>query len=150
MWLKSMEHSNNSQKTPPYSELLEFLHMQARHHESVVPERKPVTAEHKPQTTTHRSYAATVGREEACVACRKEKHPLGDCATFQGATQEERWEIINKAALFKNCLKPGHIASTCRKLPMCIKCNKYHLTLLHMDTDAHGHCSKGRRYEQGP
>ena len=108
--------------------------MQARHHESVTPERKPVTSEHKPQTTTHRSYATTVGREEACVACRKGNHPLGECAKFQGATREERWEIVKRAAWCKNCLKPGHIARMCRKLPMCKRCNKYHHTLLHMET----------------
>ena len=43
--LKWMEHSNDSKKTPLYSELLEFLDMQARHHELV-------TSEHKPQTAT--------------------------------------------------------------------------------------------------
>ena len=65
--------------------------MQTRHHESLTSERKPVTSEHKPQTTAHRSYAATVAREEACVACKEGNHVLGDCAKFQGAKQEERW-----------------------------------------------------------
>ena len=88
-----MEHSNDSQKTLPYSELLEFLNMQPRHHESVTSERKSVMSEHKSQTSTHRLYAATVSREEACVACRKGNNPLGDCAKFQGAMREERWEI---------------------------------------------------------
>ena len=128
-----MEHKNDSQKKPPYSELLEFLDMQARHHEWVMSERKMVTSEHKPQTTKHRSYAATVGRKEACMVCRKGNHPLRDCANLQGTTLEERWEIVKKAALCRNCLKPGHIASKCRKLPMCKRCNKYHHTLLQME-----------------
>ena len=68
------------------------------------------------------------------MACRNENHPLGDCAKFEGAKREERWEIVKKAALCKNCLKPGHIARKCRKLPMCKMCNKYHHTLLHMET----------------
>ena len=66
--LKWMEHSNDSQKTPPYFELLDFLDMHARHHESVTSEHKQLTSELKPQITTHRTYAATVGREEGCVA----------------------------------------------------------------------------------
>ena len=33
--LKWMEYSNDSQTTPPYSEFLKFLDMQARHFESV-------------------------------------------------------------------------------------------------------------------
>ena len=56
--LKWMEYSNDSQTTPPYSELLKFLNMQAQHFESV-------TSEWKPLTTTHRPYAATIERE--CV-----------------------------------------------------------------------------------
>ena len=35
MRLKWMEYSKDSQMTPPYSELLKFLDMQARHFESV-------------------------------------------------------------------------------------------------------------------
>ena len=69
------------------------------------------------------------------MACRRGNHSLGDCgAKFQGATREEQWEIVKKAALCKNCLKPVHIASKFRKLPMCKKCSKYHHTLLHMET----------------
>ena len=110
--LKWMEHSNDSKKMPPYCELLEFLDMQARHHESVTSERKQVMSEHKPHTTTHRTYATTVGREEACFVCRKGNHPLGDCAKFQGTMREERWEIVKRVALCKNCLKPGCIAKS--------------------------------------
>ena len=51
--LKWMEYSNDSQKTPPYSDLFNFLDLQARHFKSV-------TSEWKPQATTHRSYAATL------------------------------------------------------------------------------------------
>ena len=87
--LKWMEHSNHSQKTPPYSEVLEFLNMQARHHESVtskhkpvkserkpvMSERKPVTSERKSQTTTHRPYARQlVARKRAWCAGKETTH----------------------------------------------------------------------------
>ena len=72
--LKWLECSNDSQMMPPYSELLKFLDMQARHFESVTSERKPLT-------TTHRSYAATVEKE--CVACGKGRnYPLGARSKF--------------------------------------------------------------------
>ena len=57
--------------------------MKAWHHESVMSEGRPVTSKHRPQTTTHRSYVTTLGRNVACVACRKRNHPLGDWAKFQ-------------------------------------------------------------------
>ena len=124
--LKWMESSNDSQKTPPFHKLLEFLDRQARHFESV-------TSERKSQMTAHRSYAATVDREEACVACRKGNHPLGKCGKFHSMPRKERWSLVKRCALCKNCLKPGHMASKCRAPPVCKKCNKYHHTLLHIE-----------------
>ena len=126
--LEWMKHSNDSMKTPPYTDLLKFLDVQAQHFESAMSERKS-------QTTSQRSFAATFDREEACVACKKGNHPLAACTKFQGLPQEERWDIIKKASLCKNCLKPGHVASNCFKPPLCKKCNRYHHTLLHMDGD---------------
>ena len=71
--LKWMEYSNDSKTTPPHSELLKFLDLQAQHFESAPSERKQ-------QATTHKSYAAAVG--EACVACGKGNHPLSNCGEF--------------------------------------------------------------------
>ena len=84
----------------------------------------------------HRSYAATVDREEACVACgRGGNHPLGSCGKLQGMMCEEHCEVMKKGVLCKNCLKPGHIASKCRLPSMCKRCHKYHHTLLHIKAD---------------
>ena len=91
-----MEYSNDSQTTPPYFELLEFLDMQAQYFESVSSERKPLM-------TMHRSYKATVERE--CMACGKGgNHALGTCRKFQGKSREKQWVVIKKAALCNNCL----------------------------------------------
>ena len=127
MKLKWMEYSNDTQTTPTYSKLLKFLDMQAWHFESV-------TSEWKPQTATHRSYTATVKR--MCLACGKGgNHPLGACSKFQGMSREERWYTVKKAALCKNCLKPGNIVNKCCAPPVCKKCNKHDHTLLHIEAD---------------
>ena len=89
--IKWMDYSNDSQKTPLYSELLKFLDMQARHFESV-------TSEHKPQMTTHQSYTTTVEYDDACMACRKGKHPLANYRKFQGMSREERWDMVKKGS----------------------------------------------------
>ena len=62
MRLNWMDHNNDSQKTPLYSELLKFLDMQAWYFDSV-------TSKSKPHMTKHRSYEATVKR--VCVACER-------------------------------------------------------------------------------
>ena len=53
--LNWMDYSNDSQKTPLYSELLKFLDIQAWHFGSV-------TSKWKPHVTKHRSYEATLER----------------------------------------------------------------------------------------
>ena len=123
--LKWMEYSNDSTKTPPYTDLLRFMDLQAQHFESAPFERKQ-------QTAAYKSYTAV---EEACVACGKGNHPLGNCAKFQSATRGERWDLVMRNARYRNCLKSGHIASKCRAPPMCKKCHKQHHTLLHKEAD---------------
>ena len=125
--LKWIEYSNDSQKTPPCFDILEFLDMQARQFESV-------SSGKKLQPTTYGSYMVIV--EEACVACRTGNHLSGSCSKFQGMEREEaETQLINKGALYKNCLNSGHIASRCHTPPMCKKCGKYHYTLLHIVVD---------------
>ena len=71
--LKWMGYSDDFQHTP-YSELLEFINLQAWHFDSL-------SFKQKPQTTTHRSYTATVGKHVSHVT--RGNHPLGTCSKFQ-------------------------------------------------------------------
>ena len=73
--LKWMEFSNDSQATPSHEEM-QYLDLQARHHESVLSERKPHQSTH-----VHKAYAATV--EDSCVVCSGESHPLASCSRFK-------------------------------------------------------------------
>ena len=43
--------------------------------------------------------------------------------------------LVKKAALCKNCLKLGHIASKCHTPLISEKCHKYHHALLHVEAD---------------
>ena len=89
--LKWMEYSNDSQMTPPYSELLKFLNKKAQHFETVISEQKP-------QTTTHRSYEVTLNN--VCVACRRGgNHLLGDCIKEEGSLRMTL-RLLRKAHFF--------------------------------------------------
>ena len=124
--LKWMEYSSNSETTPLYKELLKFLDIQVRHHETVAHSIQLV-----PKVTTRTAYVA--GPATPCVACKKENHQLHNCGKFQEMTCDERWEIVRKNNCCMNCLKVGHMANKCRAPQSCTKCRKSHHTLLHID-----------------
>ena len=130
--LKWAEYSSERETTPPYEELLKFLDIQARHHESVIQGvRRTHTSGTDKKYTSRTSYAATP--ESMCVACKKETHQLHNCGAFQKMPREERWEIIKKNGCCLNCLRGGHMANKCRAPPACRKCRKAHHTLLHIE-----------------
>ena len=83
--------------------------------------------------TKHKSCTTSI--EDECVVCGNGVHPLSSCGKFQRATLEERWHLVMKNARCKNFLKPGLIVTKGRDPPMCIKCHKYHHTLLHTGAD---------------
>ena len=106
--------------------MLEFLDMQARHHESVAHSFRSV-----PKSTPKAAYVTRP--ENTCMACKRESHPLNICSKFQGMSRDDRWALVKKNGCCMNCLKAGHMASKCRAQPACRKCHKAHHTLLHID-----------------
>ena len=130
--LKWTEHSTGSETTPPYTELLEFLDIQARHHESVAQttRRQPTSASER-KVIPRPSYAARP--ENTCLACKRETHPIHTCPKFQGMSCDERWAIVKANGLCLNCLRGGHMANKCRVPQTCRKCRKPRHTLLHID-----------------
>ena len=127
--LRWTEHSSKCEKTPPCKELLEFLDVQAQHHESVA---HSVQSAQRPKATPKAAY--TAGSDNRCVACKKETHPLNNCGKFLGMSRDERWELVKACGYCMNCLKAGHMAYKCRANPACRKCRKAHHTLLRVDS----------------
>ena len=124
--LRWTEHSSKYERTPPCEELLEFLDMQARYHESVAHSTRSV-----PKSAPKAAY--TTRSESVCVICKKENHMLTTCSKFQNMSRDDRWAVIKRNGYCMNCLKPGHMANKCRVPAACRKCSKTHHTLLHID-----------------
>ena len=107
--LKWTEYSSDSETTPPYEELLKFLDLQARHHESVAQSvRKSQTSGAERKFSPRTIYTARP--ESLRVACKRESHPLHSCREFQGISRDERWAIVKNNGYCMNCLKEGHMA----------------------------------------
>ena len=89
-------------------ELLKFLDIQARHHESVTH-----SVQSPPNVTQRIAYVAGPAITCTCVACKKGNHPLHRCRKFQGMTRDERGAFVKKNSCCINCLKVGHMAKKC-------------------------------------
>ena len=109
------EHSSKYEKTPLCVELLEFLEINARHHESVTHSMRCTP---KPKVTPKAAYTAE--SDNHCVACKKESHPLNNCGKFLGMSRDEiAWELLKASGYCMNCLKAGHMAYKCHANPVC-------------------------------
>ena len=130
--LKWTEYSSKCDTTPPYTDLLEFLDLQARHHESVAQTTRKQATSTVERKIPHR-FGYPARPDSTCLVCNREGHPLHSCAKFQGMSRDERWEVIKKNGLCLNCLRGGHMANKCRVPQTCKKCNRRHHTLLHIE-----------------
>ena len=77
-WQRS---SQEHKEVPPYSDLLDFINLQARDSENSLRDvvKKPPTTSYPDKRTT-KSYTASM--EGNCVACKKDNHPLYGCKSF--------------------------------------------------------------------
>lgn len=63
----------------------------------------------------------------SCHLC-KGSHYVGKCDKFKSV--RERRDHVMKSKLCFNCLRDGHVASSCRNIGRCRSCNRKHHTVL--------------------
>ncbi|XP_055708965.1 uncharacterized protein LOC129805218 [Phlebotomus papatasi] len=86
--------------------------------------RSQPTKPKKQVSAFHASAAAS-----NCRCCNESPHPLYKCAQFISKTPDERFEVVKKLNLCRNCLSP-HPTNTC-SFYKCKKCQGRHNILLH-------------------
>ncbi|XP_046145625.1 uncharacterized protein LOC123988912 [Osmia bicornis bicornis] len=64
---------------------------------------------------------------KSCFCC-KQNHSIYKCPTFQKMTTSQRWDVVKRKQLCRNCLRPH--AGEC-KGPRCKLCGRFHNALLH-------------------
>ena len=65
-----------------------------------------------------------------CKVCLG-SHEVYTCDSYLSKTARERYAIVSKLRLCRNCLRPGHKAINCRNEKRCKECNRKHHTTLH-------------------
>ena len=76
-----------------------------------------------------------VRRDEAPPPCAKcgQAHFLWRCTEFKSLSVEERLSLVRSNRLCFNCLRVGHVASSCVIDTQCLVCKGKHSTFLHVD-----------------
>ncbi|XP_055685378.1 uncharacterized protein LOC129791308 [Lutzomyia longipalpis] len=64
-----------------------------------------------------------------CRCCSEAPHPLYRCAKFLGMSAFERFDVVKRLGLCRNCLDP-HMTNSCT-FRVCRKCQGKHNVLLH-------------------
>ena len=67
-----------------------------------------------------------------CPCCGK-FHGLWRCDIFKLKSIEDKRTFLKQERLCFNCFNAGHRAAQCNSKFTCLKCNKHHNTLLHVD-----------------
>lgn len=110
-------------EVPTIKDFLEFLERHFQSMEALVGKEK---------SSESRAKVCTSITKLHCVLCRNGNHPLFTCRGFLQLSPPSRLQFIQKQKYCVNCLKPGHSAKNCT-LRSCMKCNKKHNTLLHLE-----------------
>ena len=131
--LRWVEFNSDSENLPPCTEFLKFLHLHARHLESVSHTTRKQASGSDRKLPKKQSYASST--DDLCLAYKKQGHQIHTCSVFKGWMFADRINIIRELGLCVNCPRKGHIAEKCWAPSMCKKCTKNHHTLLHRDAD---------------
>ena len=136
------KHSQDSEKVPHFTALLEFINLRARASESTSsdPYKKrssefsALKRTSSPRSVT--SFAATI--DDGCVVCKAGKHQLYACQKFKLLSHDQKIAVLRGGGICMNCFRSGHFVKQCPSLQRCRRCQKPHHTLLHLEVSSRG------------
>ena len=136
------KHSQDSEKVPHFTALLEFINLRARvsestsgdHYRKRSSESSVLKRMSTPRSVT--SFAATV--DDGCVVCKAGKHHLYACQKFKLLSHNQKIAVLKDGGICMNCFRPGHFVKQCPSPQRCRRCQKPHHTLLHLEAASHG------------
>ena len=118
-------YSHSCKEAPPYTTLLECLHLQAWSLENTIRENdwKHLPASFDRNAPSRPSYIADI--EENCVACKATKHPLHGYKVLQTFRHNRKMASVKENGLCINCLITSrHLLKQCPSTRKCKKSQK--------------------------
>ena len=77
--------------------------------------------------------------DNACVACKRGKHPLYMCQEFKLLPYGNEVSILKGTGYCFNCLNKGHMFKQCPSSLRCRKCTMPHHAWLHKERESEAH-----------
>ncbi|XP_073821407.1 uncharacterized protein [Musca autumnalis] len=115
----------NPRELQQVSQLLEFMETRFQSMEAMGQKEKP-------SSKSCATVASANQGNNICTLSKNGTHKLYHCQNFLKMTPPERLNFTQKQKRCVNCLKAGHSSKQCTAR-CCMKCNKKHNTLLHLE-----------------
>lgn len=140
----AFESSVRKSETPSYDDFVIFLREQVKilQRTSTLPEYKSQQRMEKnsPKKQYSQAFVSLTNskiKQYDCAVCNLSDHTLiYKCPTFLKASPKNRFEIVQKQNLCRNCLSKMHFANKCKSENRCKYCSQNHHSLLHFNTTA--------------
>ena len=122
---------------PPFSFFLNFIKRKVQEFTDPCYERKPFYEEKRSKEVRNFKTDSTIEENQQenltnCVIHPQSKHSLEVCKEFVKMESDQKYDTMMKHGLCFKCLGK-HLRSQCKETPKCEKCQKNHLTILHID-----------------
>ena len=121
--LKWAEFRSAHESVPPCTELLKFLDLHARQHESVTQVgHKHASGSDRNMPSVKPSYATYT--DDACLACKKRGHKIHTCTVFNGWIWADKISVVKKLRLCMTCMLESR--THCREMSSTINVQELH------------------------
>lgn len=117
---------------PTLNDMKDFLGQRAEFLETIEVNHNVTKFTKERDGRNHVRHVSMFTTNPKCNNCQGQ-HLIYNCGDFLKLDVASRAEKAKSLQLCINCLRTGHNVSTCR-LKTCIKCNRKHNSLLHIDT----------------
>jgi hypothetical protein len=127
-------------RRPTWELMKTFLHRQWKSLDSLS-EKKVASKSQLANQQKPKSFSVTSSSEvHQCPKCN-DNHRIYDCQLFLDLSVKERFDLVNRKNLCRNCLGSSHYQKDCLSERRCARCKRNHHTLLHFERTNASHAT---------
>ncbi|GAB0086366.1 hypothetical protein DMENIID0001_004160 [Sergentomyia squamirostris] len=117
-------------RIPSYDEFNVFLIDRVRELESCSQRNKPSNSSKPQPGAPHKTSVLVSASDPSSCPCCGSPHKLFQCSSFRSLSPQDRFALVKKFNLCRNCISSTHLTRDCQSRA-CSLCSQKHNTLLH-------------------